>query len=243
MLNISNYHYIRENYNTKYPSIFGVTPSQFHNQLQLLKSKGDFISANDLLTNGEDILQSKDTFYLITFDDGLKEQFDYALPILDQLNVPAVLFANSRNFQDKKVSTVHKIHLLRSIISPKEFVSKINQYNDLNTIASTDIEKAQSIYIYDDKETATLKYLLNFKMDFKIQETIISAIFEKYFNEDEVLNELYMSEKQVIQLSKMGFLGSHTHNHFPIGLLEEHEIKFELQNSKQYFETLTQSKI
>jgi len=113
----------------------------------------------------------------------------------------------------------------------------------LNTIAPTDIEKAQSIYIYDDKETAALKYVLNFKMDFKIQETIISAIFENYFNEDEVLNELYMSEKQLIQLSKMGFLGSHTHNHFPIGLLKEQEIEYELQNSKNYFENLTQSNI
>lgn len=243
MLIISNYHYIRENYNSKYPSIFGVTPFQFQNQLQLLQSKGDFISANDLLTNSDAILRSKDTFHFITFDDGLKEQFDFALPILDQLNVPAVLFANSRNFQEKKVSTVHKTHLLRSILSPKEFVSKINHHNDLNTISDADIEKAQSIYIYDDKETAALKYLLNFKMDFKIQETIISTIFENYFNEDEVLNELYMSEKQLIQLSKMSFLGSHTHNHFPIGLLEEHEMRFELQNSKQYLETLTQSKI
>jgi len=102
MLTISNYHYIREKYTTKYPSIFGVTPQQFHNQLQLLQSKGDFISAEDLLTNGDIILKSTENYFLITFDDGLKEQFDYALPILEELNVPAVLLPILEIFKTRK---------------------------------------------------------------------------------------------------------------------------------------------
>lgn len=243
MFTISNYHYIRENFNANYPSIFGVTPDLFKKQLILLKGKGDFISSNDLILNGDEILKSKDNYYLITFDDGLKEQYNYALPVLEELNIPVILFANSRNYQDKKVSTVHKIHLLRSILSPKEFLSKISHQNDLNTISDANVEKAQSIYIYDDKETAVLKYLLNFKMDFTIQEKIIKVIFDNYFNENELLNELYMSDKEIVHLSEKGFLGSHTHNHFPIGLMNEDEIIFELENSKLYFEKLTNTKI
>jgi peptidoglycan/xylan/chitin deacetylase (PgdA/CDA1 family) len=99
------------------------------------------------------------------------------------------------------------------------------------------------IYIYDDKESASLKYLLNFKMNFTIQEELINTIFEHYFNENDVLGELYMSENEIIDLSKKGFLGSHTHNHFPVGLLSEDEMKFELENSKHFFENLTNSKI
>ena len=243
MVTISNYHYIRENFNANYPSIFGVTPDLFKSQLILLKGKGDFISSNDLILNGTEILKSKDNYYLITFDDGLKEQYNYALPILEELNIPVILFANSRNYQEKKVSTVHKIHLLRSILSPREFLSKINHQNNLNSISDADVEKAQSIYIYDDKETAALKYLLNFKMNFTVQEKIIEVVFDIYFNENEVLNELYMSEKEIIHLSKKGFLGSHTHSHFPIGLLSEDAIKFELEHSKLYFEKLTNTKI
>lgn len=243
MLTISNYHYIRENFNSNYPSIFGVTPDLFKKQLLLLKGKGDFISSNDLILNGDEIIKSKDNYYLITFDDGLKEQYNYALPILEELHIPVILFANSRNYQEKKVSAVHKIHLLRSMLSSKEFLSKINHQIDLNSISDADVEKAQSVYIYDDKETAVLKYLLNFKIDFKIQEVITNVVFKNYFNEDEVLNELYMSEKEIIHLSKRGFLGSHTHSHFPIGLLKDDEITFELEYSKLFFENLTNTKI
>jgi hypothetical protein len=51
MLTVVNYHYIRNEYRTKFPSIFGVTPTYFRKQLILLKEKGDFISINDLNSN------------------------------------------------------------------------------------------------------------------------------------------------------------------------------------------------
>ena len=63
MLTVSNYHYIKENFATKYPSIFGVTPSMFKRQLLLLKDKADFVSGMDLITNGDEILNSKNNYY------------------------------------------------------------------------------------------------------------------------------------------------------------------------------------
>ena len=243
MLSISNYHYIREHFNAQYPSIFGITPNLFKNQLKLLKNQADFINPEELLDNTELVLKSKTNYFLITFDDGLQEQYQYALPILDELNIPVVFFANSINYEEQKVTTVHKIHLLRSILSPKEFLAILLSQNSSIAISDMDYIKAQSIYIYDDKESAGLKYLLNFKFDFKIQEELINAIFESYFETNQILNELYMSQQQLIDLSKKGYLGSHTHSHFPIGLLKEDLIKYELEHSKQYFERLTDTKI
>ncbi len=242
MLTVSNYHYIRPNFDSKFPSIFGVTPSTFKKQLVLLKGKGDFVSSNELLSNLDLILASKDNYFFITFDDGLKEQYNYALPILNELQIPVVLFANSRNYEDKKVSTVHKIHLLRSLISPADFLKCISKDNLIH-FSENDKEKAKRIYVYDDLESACLKYMLNFKMDFSLQEEIINSIFDTYFNEEHVLENLYMNEQEIIQLSKKHFLGSHTHNHFPIGLLDDEQIKFELENAKLYFEKLTNTKI
>ena len=97
MLTVSNYHYIRENFTTKYPSIFGLIPIEFRKQLLLLKNQGDFINPHNLIDNIKEILESKDNHFLITFDDGLKEQHDYAFPILDELDIPAIFFINSIN--------------------------------------------------------------------------------------------------------------------------------------------------
>lgn len=243
MLTICNYHYIREHFDAKYPSIFGMTLSLFEKQLKLLKNQGDFISPNNLLNNLDLTLKSKSNYFLITFDDGLKEQYQYALPILEDLNIPAVFFANSINYEEQKVTTVHKIHLLRSVIAPKDFLAVLCSQNTAIAISENDYAKAQKIYIYDNKESAGLKYLLNFKLNFKLQEELISNIFDNYFQANEVLDQLYMSKDQLIDLSKKGYLGSHSHSHYPIGLLDEKSIRFELENSKKYFENLTKTKI
>ncbi len=242
MLTVSNYHYIREHFNFEYPSIFGVTPKCFENQLLKLKNLGDFITPLDLINNINSVLTSKNNYYLITFDDGLKEQFEYALPILDAHNISAIYFLNSINFKERRVSTVHKIHLLRSIIPPSAFYKKIQNFYKVR-FTNQEKETAISIYRFDDSSSAELKYLLNFKIPFSKQETIINNIFTEYFNEQNVLNDLYMNEDNIKYLASIGCLGSHTHSHFPLGLLDEASMLNELKQSKLYFESLTNSKI
>ena len=239
MLKVSNYHYIKLDFKTKYPSIFGLTPNEFKRQLILLKNQGNFVHPNDLVSNLNAILESKENNLFITFDDGLKEQFDLALPILDELNIPAVFFVNSINLEEKKVSTVHKIHLLRSIISSSEFLDK---FIDI-PFSQLEKKKAQEIYRYDDEKSAALKYILNFKLDFKQQEQIVNKLFDLNFDENTALDSLYMTKQNLIELANKGYLGSHTHSHYPLGLLDVHTIKTELERTKNYLNELTNSDI
>lgn len=242
MLTVSNYHYIREDYKTNYPSIFGVTPLQFKEQLLLLKNSGEFISADDLISHTDSLINSTEKYILITFDDGLKEQYEYGLSILDSLNIPALFFANSINFEQKKVSTVHKTHLLRSIISSDDFLKSILKI-DSSKIKSINTFRAKKIYIYDDEKSAVLKYILNFGLTYAEQEKIISDLFLVYYDESEVLKSLYFNNLNLIELASKGFLGSHTHSHYPLGLLKTEEVILELQNSKNFFEKLTTTTI
>lgn len=242
MLTVSNYHYIRTEFKSEFPSIFGITPQMFQEQLQLFKNEGDFIDAKTLLNDTGAVLKAKENYFFITFDDGLKEQYQNALPILDELNIPAMFFANSRNYQEKKISTVHKIHLLRSVLSPADFLVKLAKIVDI-VFSEEDRVKAQKIYIYDDEKSAVLKYILNFKLSFESQEHIIKKMFEECFDEEDVLGNLYMSEEEIKVLSTKSYFGSHTHNHYPIGLLESEMMKFELENSKLFFEKITNSTI
>lgn len=238
MLKVSNYHYIRNNFKTQFPSIFGVTPSNFKKQLILLKNEGDGITPKDFQINYNEIIKSKDSFFFITFDDGLKEQYELALPILEDLGLQAIFFANSINLEMKKVSTVHKIHLLRSILSPKILLNYLEK-QEIKKLNNEELKIAQFNYRYDDEVSAELKYLLNFKIPFEIQESIIHSIFKIYFSEKEVFDFLYMNKKQLKDLAEIACLGSHTHSHYPLGLLSEEKIHYELAHSKQYFEKLT----
>lgn len=233
---------MREDFSSLFPSIFGVTPNKFKLQLQLISNEGDFIRPTEFMEKYDDLVSSKSNFFLVTFDDGLKEQFDFALPILDELGLEAIFFANSINTEEKRVSTVHKIHLLRSIISPRDLLIDIENRGIL-MLNSQECYQAKSCYRFDDSPTAEVKYLLNFKISFDKQEKLVNSIFERYFIENEVSEGLYMSAPQLQYLAKLNCLGSHTHSHYPLGLLGEDKLMFELEHSKNYLQRITKHPI
>lgn len=237
MLTVSNYHYIRDNFETKFPSIFGVTPVFFRQQLLLLQETGTFIHPNDLINNLDEILKSEQNYILITFDDGLKEQYDVALPILTELNIPAVFFINTINHIEEKVSLVHKIHLVRSVVSTVVLHEKLVDFTG-KKLTSHEVKNAHEFYRFDDNLSAEFKFFLNFLLDYEIQEKFINAIFLAYFDEYEVLEKLYMKTDEIKKLIKQGFVGSHAHSHSPLGLFNLETIRHELTISKSYLESL-----
>ena len=236
MLTVCNFHYVRTHFKSSFPSIFGVTPIQFQNQLEELAKMGEFINQKELIHNAEIILNSQENFNLITFDDGLKEQFEIAKPILDKLNIPAIYYVDSINFIEKEVSQVHKIHLLRSHIKPSELLAFVNSFFDGKEITLTDeeINKAVKHYNYDDYDSACLKYLMNFKLPSNKMVKVINTMFKKYFNESEIVHNLYMNETELLALSNQNSLGNHTHSHLALGLLPEENIVYEIVKTKEF---------
>lgn len=237
MLTVSNYHYIRDNFDSKFPSIFGLTPNEFRKQLVLLKNQGDLINPNYLVENLNEVLESEDNYFLITFDDGLKEQFENALPIMDELNIPAIFFINSINHVDKKISLAHKIHLVRSVISSELLFENLVKKTG-RKLNQLEIQKAHQFYKFDNHQSAELKYFLNILLNSKAQEKFINAIFTHHFDEKEVLGSLYMNTNQIQQLIKRGYIGSHTHSHLPLGIYHEQTIIYELETTKKFLENL-----
>ena len=238
MLTVCNFHYIRNNFDAPFPSIFGVSPHQFENQLAELSKLGEFISQQKLIQQIDEILNADLNYILITFDDGLKEQFETAKPILDKLNIPAIYFINSLNFIEKEVSLVHKIHLLRSQISSKDLLNGIqNKFSSgIINLTAEERNKAEEHYNYDDNESAHLKYLLNFKLSSDQTAKVINAVFSVYFDTNEIVSNLYMADDQLQELSRMNMLGSHTHSHFALGLLSSESIKSEIYNTRKFID-------
>ncbi|WZL88431.1 polysaccharide deacetylase family protein [Salinimicrobium sp. 3283s] len=229
MLIVANYHYIREDFSAAYPSIFGLTSQQFQKQLEQLSKFGSFISQEDLVSYPT--RASEKNFFLITFDDGLKEQYELAKPVLEEMGIPYISFINTSNFSDNKVSLVHKIHLLRSHIAPGELLQQLV----LETLSEKEIMAAVKHYNYDSKENALLKYLLNFKLSIQQQESFVEPLFAEIFEEEKVAEELYFTEEMLQELHKKGVLGSHSHRHLPLGRLQPSEVKKEMHKTQAFF--------
>lgn len=232
MLIVSNYHYIREDFTAKHPSIFGFTPEQFRLQLEELSKTGSFISQKDLVKFRHKKLDKN--YILITFDDGLKEQYELAKPILDTMGIPFIFFINTANFDERKVSLVHKIHLIRSRLSSTEILMELSK---ISPFELSPREKSLAIlhYNYDEEQTALLKYLLNFKMSLLQQQEFINPLFDQEFDEVSINSELYFDEEMLQVLNEQDALGSHSHNHVPLGKVSSEELQEELQQSQDFF--------
>ena len=239
-----NFHYISDE-SFAHPGIYPVTPQAFERQLDALGQYFDFVGLTDLVNAvaGEQTLPAHSC--LITFDDGLQQQVDNALPILERKGIPAAFFVNTENFVEKRVSTVHKIHYLRATRTPNRFYDEMLQICATQNItfaadAMISAERLQQQYRYDTLESARLKYTLNFIMNPSDRDQMINAYFATVFGDDAAFAEtFYFSHNALMTLAAQDYLGSHGHTHVPLAQLEYATLMENITSSLEHLQNLT----
>ena len=242
MLVAVNFHYIRESFDAPFPSIFGVTPKEFSDQLDILGKSAQFISSNDICEIIEGTKPLPPKAVIITFDDGFKEQYDLAWPILKEKGIPAIFFVNTRPIEEDFVTTVHKIHIIRAYTPPEPFldllISVLKKRGNSQVFPSK--QKAKGVYKYDSEKDAQLKYFLNYVLGEHERVSVVDQCFDILgFNEAQISNELYMTKEMVADLAKESALGTHGHEHLPLGLQDDITAKLDFDISIAKLQTWT----
>lgn len=150
----------------------------------------------------------------LTFDDGLKEHFTVAWPILMKYNVPGVFFIITGCHERMALS--HKIWLL------------LNKADELIKQFKIDSDPylPDYWYVYDRAEIANLKYYLN------THEKELDEIFNGYYDEEREIERFYMDWDDIRILHDSGMvIGNHTHTHPMLGTLTNEQQEFEIQHS------------
>jgi len=96
------YHVVSDDYLPHIAPLYKYrTSKEFENDIDFLLKYFEPITANDIFlhTKGEKVI-TKPSFHL-SFDDGMREVYEVALPILKQKGIPATVFVNS-DFVDNK---------------------------------------------------------------------------------------------------------------------------------------------
>lgn len=240
MLVTAAFHYVRPSFEQPYPGVFGVTPQQLRSQLVEMGRYAPFISQSDLRFAVENRVSLPERGWLITFDDGLREQYEHAWPVLREMGIPAIFFVNTAPIAEESVALVHKIHILRSYVAPGELEVVVRAEAER---AGLDIEgvnenDALNHYIYDTPDVARIKFLLNFGLAEADRERIVNSLFDHLIDRDEadVSRQLYMSREQVADLAGHDAIGSHTHTHRCMGLLDEEEMVRDVTESLHHLQ-------
>ncbi len=218
------YHYVRPRFDFPCPGIHGITPSILDAQLRLLGGRGQFVSVEMVRAAVGGGAPLPDHALLITFDDGLREQVDYALPVLDRLGIPAVFFVNTEPIATRTLSTVHKIHMLRAQ-TPLAALSALLRTEvprqGLDPAFASEPAAAAAAYPWDPSDAAQLKYFLNHQLAPDARDALVAPCFRRVFGDEEAVisHDFYMDVDQLRALSARGYLGTHGDRHLSLGRL------------------------
>ena len=216
-----NHHYVVEHAPEAPRAIFPTTVAELERELELLGRIFTFVSRDDLLAavRGEATLPERAC--AITFDDGLRCQYEVALPLLDRLGVPAIFFVPALPILDRRALSVHKIHALRDRLGDAELLARVSE-------ADVDEAQATAMYAYDEPAAARVKYALNVALPRDERDALVDEIFSAFGEEDGFVEEVYLSVEQLRDLAERGDLGAHSVSHRPLAKLDDNELADEL---------------
>jgi peptidoglycan/xylan/chitin deacetylase (PgdA/CDA1 family) len=222
-----NYHFLRPpSSGSPYEAGAAVTPERFSAQLETLQGVFSFCRCRDLL---DERLELPESYVVITFDDGLVDIVQYAVPVLERYDIPATFFVCAQPYQEGRVLAVQKVQFLMSRLGAEAFRAAF--YRELERQnprgvrrQSTDYARGYRFYRYDTEDTREFKLDLNYRVFYEQLLPVLDVLFEEVFGkgaEREAVRETYLSADDLKRLADRGFeIGIHGYDHKVLPRLE-----------------------
>ncbi len=214
-----------------------VTPETFESQIKWMMRHGRIITSDELYQ------PTTHTRFMVTFDDGWRDNFTYAVPILRKYKIASTFFVTTKNIDDREHFWTDNIGLLVADalkLHSQEHIIKIMRNIILNIVSEYKVqgtcnlnEKTRDIYHIlhvfieclkqlpvKDRQLACLSLCKELKID--------------YHNSGDN-HLLTWSEIQSMAEEHHKF-GSHTHTHSLLDQVENASIDYEISQSKRILE-------
>ncbi|MDZ4663265.1 MAG: polysaccharide deacetylase family protein [Bacteroidota bacterium] len=176
----------------------------------------------DLVSSNE--INSENKFATIMFDDGYKDNIEYAAPILDKYKVKASFYVVTNCIDQNIVTWTHELEHLFQFANKTEIKMDLDFLPDELKISQLKDNSERMAYVR--KLKPFLKKISHVK-----RNKVLEIIAQTY--NDVQLPKLMMGWKDLSELKNAGhYIGSHSVTHAMLGTMtDENEIKNELQLS------------
>jgi peptidoglycan/xylan/chitin deacetylase (PgdA/CDA1 family) len=191
----------------------------FEKCVKYISQTHEVVLIEDLV--GSEKLHSKNKLACIMFDDGYKDNIDYAAPILNKYKVKASFYVVTDCIDHNKVTWTHLLEHLFQFTS----ASEIKMDHDF----LPDELKVQNLQSSEERLAYVKKLKPFLKTVSHNQRVMVMERVCKLCNDVE-LPKLMMNWKDLTQLKNAGhYIGSHTVTHAMLGTMsDENEVKHEL---------------
>jgi len=178
------------------------TSDQFEKDLDFLLKYYRPISLNDVFKIQQGEQQLKKNSFHLTFDDGLREVYEFALPILKRKGIPATVFLNSAFVDNQDLFFRYKASLLIEQLDSQKFSkTTLKEVNFKIGKTGTDL-------------SATKKNILSIGFTERNILESIAELLNTSFNIFLKKQKPYLTTEQIHDLHNNSFtLGAHSINH------------------------------
>ena len=207
-----------------------ITPERFEYQIQWMINIGDIVDYETIMDSTR---PNNRPLFSLTFDDGWKDNYETAVPILKKYQISAVFFlatdaiSTGELYWPQDIATKTKQKLLGNPASRSRVKKALvdnwpvkieKKFIDIASMEMTEgwIE-ALKVVGQDERQ----QRIFNYFKDIKADSTPLAGYI--------------MNWDELRDLRSQGFFfGSHTHNHTILENISNREIEFELEKSKEF---------
>lgn len=219
-----------------YDPVISATPELFRVQAEWLSNRVRLLTLDDLVAQVESGSPWRESMMLLTFDDGYRDNFELALPMLREWHIPATFFIPTAFLDSPRLPWWDHV------------ACAIKQTQVQQLILERDVRGGSpplEINLQTGSRTAAIMTIIRAFLADTIPDEpwFLNQLAERArvdIDSQGLARQLFMTWDQVRQLADASTgltIGSHAHSHRKLARLEEDAQYHELTTSKQLLET------
>lgn len=225
------YHYVRPIMRSRFPEVKGLEAERFREQIRYLKTHYTIVGMDTLVAS----LRSNEALprraCVLTFDDGYRDHYDYAFPIMMDEGVTGAFYPPRSVMLERNVLEVNKAHFILASVADKttlemELDAEIEAARATQNLPSLGVLKAEfrKPNRFDSAEVIYIKRMLQHALPEAVRSTVADRLFARHVTADEAAfaEELYLSVEQARVMHGCGMhFGGHGDRHLWHSTLNE----------------------
>ena len=207
------------------PLFSELPPSIFDAQMRYIRKRYRVLSLDDLCEEME-TPSSKEDAVAVTFDDGYRDLFTHALPVLRKYQIPATIFLPAASIETGHVPWYDRIFLALQVFPKSDFEIILDRHRSFRlTSFHTRLQAAAEI----------IQYLRSLPDDRR--KEFCAALDGQIILPKDELRDRMLTWDQIRDMGREGIsFGSHTMSHPAVSQLTESQLEHELSESKRALE-------
>lgn len=238
------YHYIR-NQKEDSEAIKPFDINTFKNQLDYLNTNYYLPTIQEFFEHSKQKKPFPASWFLLTFDDGLKDHFLNVFPILKKKKMWGIFFVPTKPLVENAFLCTFFNHYFIEKFGSEEAFNIVNKIIESNRPKFNQYNFDALIKNFSLNKVLFLKKLFNSKSIFESEsdkDYFIKLVHNNYYKELNV-NDIHLNSDEIKQMSNGGMLiGSHTITHNYMSDLSTVEQDKEIKNSFDVLEKITNNK-